>query len=754
MIAAPDPADRATAKYGHLYQALTIKRTRKMTNRLRTSARLKPVPWALAVLLGTGMTGTMAQTTTQPASSTGVASEDKLETVIVSSQRRVERLQDVPVAVKAFSAKQIEDAGIKSTQDFINMTPNMSFDNSYTYGNSFVVIRGVTQINNADSPVAVVVDGVPQSDQKQLKMNLVDVERIEVLKGPQGALYGRNAIGGAIVIDTKAPKNEWGGFVKVGLSSGNSVDVAGGVSGALVPDRVLFRVVGNTQKSDGLTANTFLNKNVDALDHDNDVRAKLTVFATDDVSLDFRLSSRDFKAGGIWDSQIGSLNPNEITPITTNVLGVTTGTTDEFTFKAEVNTSIGMLTAITAKTNLKEKVIGDGDFSNSTNALGGVLKGIANPQRLQGQERDVRLLSQEIRLTSPVKQATRWIAGLFYLNQQRELLRRSPFDDGSGNTDQWERAPSSGFDRFYGTASAVFGQLDHDISPKTTISGALRYDRDDRNRTNLLTNGQASRTFDAWQPKITLTQRLGADSLMYGTYSTGFRSGGFNAAIAAEQGFRAETLQNYELGYKGSFLDNRFIFNAAGFISRSKDFQYFGTTLVNGNNVAQINNIDRVNIQGMDVDFRFTPARGLEFDGGIGVTDSRVAEDAAHPANVGNYTPKASPWKINLGTQYTARVSDGLLGFGRLDIEQRSAKYWHANNLLVSEGFTLLNARVGIKDQKSKWSLDLYAKNLTDKQYYADVNGQTESNWPNRSVVAIGSLAPRRTIGIEATYRM
>ena len=321
-----------------------------MTNRLRTSARLKPVPWALAVLLGTGMTGTMAQTTTQPASSTGVASEDKLETVIVSSQRRVERLQDVPVAVKAFSAKQIEDAGIKSTQDFINMTPNMSFDNSYTYGNSFVVIRGVTQINNADSPVAVVVDGVPQSDQKQLKMNLVDVERIEVLKGPQGALYGRNAIGGAIVIDTKAPKNEWGGFVKVGLSSGNSVDVAGGVSGALVPDRVLFRVVGNTQKSDGLTANTFLNKNVDALDHDNDVRAKLTVFATDDVSLDFRLSSRDFKAGGIWDSQIGSLNPNEITPITTNVLGVTTGTTDEFTFKAEVNTSIGMLTAITAKT--------------------------------------------------------------------------------------------------------------------------------------------------------------------------------------------------------------------------------------------------------------------------------------------------------------------------------------------------------------------------------------------------------------------
>ena len=123
---------------------------------------------------------------------------DRLEDVVVTAQRREEKLQDVPVSVTAFSEAAIRDAGIRNTADFMALAPNVSFDSSFTVGNSFVTMRGVEQVNNADSPVAIVVDGVPQGNQKQLKMDLFDVERIEVLKGPQGALYGRNAIGGAI----------------------------------------------------------------------------------------------------------------------------------------------------------------------------------------------------------------------------------------------------------------------------------------------------------------------------------------------------------------------------------------------------------------------------------------------------------------------------------------------------------------------------------------------------------------------------
>src|SRR5690606_25154989 len=118
------------------------------------------------------------------------------------------------IQVTAFTAQTIQDAGIQTTQDFVDLVPNMSLDDSYTYLNTFVVVRGVTQINNADAPVAIVIDGVPQNNQKQFKMNLFDVERIEVLKGPQGALYGRNAIGGAVNIVTRQPSNELEGFAE------------------------------------------------------------------------------------------------------------------------------------------------------------------------------------------------------------------------------------------------------------------------------------------------------------------------------------------------------------------------------------------------------------------------------------------------------------------------------------------------------------------------------------------------------------
>jgi len=170
------------------------------------------------------------------------ASEDRLEEVVVTAQRREEKLQDVPVSVVAFNETAIRQAGIRNTADFLAMTPNVSFDQSFTVGNSFVTMRGVEQINNADSPVAIVVDGVPQGNQKQLKMELFDVERIEVLEGPQGALYGRNAIGGAINIITKQPTNDFSGFAQAGVGSGTEREGVFALSGPIIPDWLLFLV--------------------------------------------------------------------------------------------------------------------------------------------------------------------------------------------------------------------------------------------------------------------------------------------------------------------------------------------------------------------------------------------------------------------------------------------------------------------------------------------------------------------------------
>lgn len=717
---------------------------------MNTSFRLHCLTSAIALLSA----GASAQEAAPGAASAAPAAEaqsNKLEQVVVTSQGRKEMLQSVPVAVKAFSARQIEAAGIKSTQDFMDMTPNVSFDQSFTYGNSFVVIRGVSEINNADSPVAVVVDGVPQNDQKQLKMNLVDVARIEVLKGPQGSLYGRNAVGGAIVIDTKQPSNELHGFAKLDYSTGNTIDLNGGVSGALVKDKVLFRLVGQSKTSDGLITNTYRNAKADPIGHDNTLRAKVMVLASEDVQLDFRASTNRFQAGASWDNLIRDGNLNARYAPTSNILGQSVGGTDEFTFKADIETRLGTLTAITNRTHLTEKFASDGDFSNPSEPLGGIAGAL---NRGQGKDRRIRMTSQEVRLTSPSNRPLRWIAGLYYLEKDLDWTEKS-FADTNGDPWQYEAAATTRHNDFKNKASAVFGQVEYDLNPLTKLAAGLRYDRDERKRIDLLkNNAEVDASFGSWQPKLTLTRKLGADALGYATYSTGFRSGGFNTTAADNPVFKAENLRNLEAGYKGSFLDGRLSFNAAAFYSHSTDFQYFYIKVLPGNILSgRIGNIDKVTIKGLDLDFRYLAAQGLEFDGGLGLTDSRIKANAAEPTTVGNHTPKNSPWKATFGAQYSTALGQGLSGLARLDVEVRSRKYWHPDNVLVSDGVTLLNARLGVHNANDTWSATLYGRNLGNRFYYADVNGKTYNGW-GAPIVAIGSRGTPRVLGVELSFKM
>lgn len=703
--------------------------------------RLRPL--ALALLAAVPA---LALAQEQPAAAPADdASGTKLETVVVTSQRRVELLQDVPVAVKAFSAKQIDAMGITSTQDFVNLTPNMSFDNSFTYGNSFVVLRGVTQINNADSPVAVVIDGVPQNNQKQLKMNLFDIERIEVLKGPQGALYGRNAIGGAINIETKAPSNELQGFVGMELGNGGKRELSGGVSGALKEDVALFRIVGQTLQSDGLIDNTYLNRKIDGVDHDNSLRAKLLLRPSSDVQIDLRASTVDYKAGATWDSVVASGKPADIVNPAENLFGKTTGTTNDFSAKVEADFAFGTLTAITGYTKLKESYRGDLDFSNPSALPGGFL-GLGF-QAGQGQDLNVRMASQELRLTSKASQALRWIAGVYYLDTKRDLETRAfvDTDNSLAQYDDMSKVIIDNKESNHNKASAVFGQLDYDFRKDLTLSTALRYDRDERHQDDLINGGSREASYSKWQPKVTLTHKLNSDELVYGTVSTGFRSGGFNAPGQAD--FKPETLTNAELGVKTMLLDNRLQLNAAVFASRSKNFQFFYVDVSQSAQV--ISNIDKVDLKGLDLDFRFLPTKGLEFDGGLGITDSTIKKDTAEPGAVGNHTPKTVPFKVNLGVQYSQPVAAGIEGSIRLDYEHRDKKYWHPDNVNVSPALDLWGLRMGLHGAKDKWSVSLVGKNLGNKRYYADYNAGKYGGLP----YDIGSLAAPRTYGIEGKWR-
>jgi iron complex outermembrane receptor protein len=710
-------------------------------NDIQIQRRFERLPVAQAVLL--------VLASSMPVSV--LAQSEKIEEVVISAQKRTERLQDVPVAVKAFTATQIEDAGIKSTQDFINMTPNMSFDQSFTYNNSFVTLRGVTQINNADSPVAIVVDGVPQGNQKQLRMDLYDIERIEILKGPQGALYGRNAIGGAINIETKKPTGKFEGFGSLGFGNAGARQYGAGVSGTLKEDVAFYRLALSGKSSDGMINNNYLNQKVDRIKQDDNFRARFLLLPSSDVSIDLRASQNTVSAGATMDAIVNG-GPSLIAFPQSNMLGQTNGSTSDYSMKIDYETPKGKMTAITAYTNLSERYRGDLDFTYSANPdrfLSALLP--AGVGLGQGQNLGVKMWSQEVRWTSPAKQPFRYIVGAYYLDTRRSLETRG-FLDLNGALNQYDVAaqvPDSAWsnESNHNKAPAYFAQFDYDLTQQLTFTGGLRYDKDMRNQLDVRTGNSRSASFSKWQPKVNLSHKLGQDEQIYGTVSSGFRSGGFNAPVVNPGIFQPESLTNHEVGYKTIAMDGRLMFNAAAFISKSTNFQYFQVDASTAKQV--ILNIDKVELKGIDLDWRYRLDRSWEFDGGIGYTESTIKAFNLHPQWVGNHTPKNVPLKINMGLQYSRVLSDEMKSLVRVDWEHRSQKYWHPDNVDVSPALNLINLRMAISEKKDAWSVALTGRNIFNKQYYADFNSRVFSGLPYN----IGSLAMGRTVLLEGKVR-
>ena len=663
-----------------------------------------------------------------------------LEDIVVTAQRREEKLQDVPASVTAFSETAIRDAGIKNTADFMGMTPNVSFDQSFTVGNSFVTMRGVEQINNADSPVAIVVDGVPQGNQKQLKMDLFDVERIEVLKGPQGALYGRNAIGGAINIITKPPTNDFSGFGEIGGGSGSEKEGLFALSGPIAQDKLLFRVSGEYKDADGQITNTYLNEKVDFYTA-KDLRAKLLWLATDALTVDLRFAHTDNVGGATYDIAIpGTIadptNAKDLDPHA-DILGNSQLASNDAALKADWKLSAGTLTWITGWTKLNEKYYGSLGFCNPVDCPGGFF-GFGSVD--QHQDLDIRMVSHELRFTSTAGQPVRYIAGAYYLDTRRDLLTTAHLLDVPGTPEIVHNNEHN-----KNTAYALFGQLDWDITAATTLGLSGRYDSDQRRQTDAGTGVERSETFDAVQPKVTLTHKFDADQLGYVTYSTGFRSGGFNG-IGQLQPFKRELLRNIEAGYKSTWLDKRLVFNLAAFVERDTDFQFFYVDIAAGG-AQVISNLSSVELKGAEFETQAVLSPGWIAYLNVGLLDSNIRAfdpNLGVPATTGNKTPKTVPAKFNIGTQKEWLFS-GYKATARVDLEHRGKKYWDTSNVAVMSPVELLSARVALS--RGPWEFAISGRNLLNRFYFEDFNAIAFTGLPNN----IGW--PTRPRLFEATLR-
>lgn len=671
------------------------------------------------------------------------------EEIVVTSRRRAERLQDIPDAVTAFTAQAIEDAGINTVADVTNLMPNLSIVETQQPGVEFLVIRGIGQARNQEPPIAMVVDGVQMSSSYQLTQELFDIERIEVLKGPQGALYGRNAIGGAINIVTRKPTNDLEGKLVAGYGNGDFFELKGVVSGPIIEDKLFFRVAGTYEDFDGLIHNVTLDQKADWREQKT-VRAELMARPTEDLSIDLRASLQWLDAGAAYFTWAEHAN-DFTTPVMTDYPGRAERDLQEYSVKIDYDFSGVTLTSVTA-------------FAKTESFLEEDLEYTPAPIITAEQALDFKSWSQEVRLTSASDGAFRWMVGAYYLDVSRDI-GTDVFVDFANyvgfltNRAMGVNPPYAGLNpvgNFAPLSSTFamdddkswsgFGQINYDITDRLELTLALRYDMNEKRQA-----GVEGRDFDLWQPKASLAWKVTDDAMLYATAARGFRSGGFNPTATFGRVFDSEKTTNFEVGFKSSWADNRLMLNGAGFYTKYDDRQEY--ILIAQEGTQALINIPKSRILGFELEAAARPVEGLELQAAFGYIDSSIREfdSARFGLPGGDFDGKQLPfvygWNYVLSAQYSLPVFADFDLVTRVDYSGKGDMYWHIDNLDKQKPVHLVNARIALDSER--YQLMLYAENLFKEKY---VNEFVATQWSGGLSDFKFPSSPRR-YGIRGTLR-
>lgn len=681
-----------------------------------------------------------------------------LEEVVVQARKRAESLSDSPMSVKAFTEGEIRSAGIQSPQDFVDLTPNVTLVQTQNAGNAFLNIRGVSQARNSELSAAVLVDGVLMSNPAQFNQQLFDIEQIEVLRGPQGALYGRNAIGGAITINTKPPADELEGRVEVGGDSGPGYRVRGSVAGPVAGREDLkFRLSASQMDTDGFIDNSFLGEEADPY-KDTSARLRLLWDATANFAADLRLSYSKLDTQALYfridenaddtdlDVRVNNRGTNEREFITASL-------------KLEWTGNAGTLTAISAYDDLNETLTGDqfnflprAESSFNADPFGQFLNTLTGDSIVdlsQNQYLEVESWSQEVRFTSPEEKRLRWIVGAYAIATERYISTGNQVDRGNGVfevkkdfrpsvfVDPADPSPQLNIlaDSQDNFAWAVFGQVAYDINEQWEASFSLRYDKDDRENTTLTPElyntsgldlqfgGQRNESWSALQPKFTLRYQPTINTTLYADYSRGFRSGGFNQTgvgqavptPGVDDIFDKQIADTFEVGAKLAFWEERGNLSVSVYHTEFEGAYFF--LFDPGTSTQNLGTLDDTTYTGIEIEARAAVTEALTAFVGFGYTDSEI-QSAAEPSQEGNQAPLVSEYTLNVGAVYRYPIS--LFGGSdlmlRADYQRIGETWWDPDNLSSRSPVDLVDLRAGI-EQAEDWSLSVWAKNAFDEDY-------------------------------------
>lgn len=663
--------------------------------------------------------GSLSITMEEEAQSLGGVSVLGFPTVTGKARKRLENIQDIGETITAFSSEQLESQGIASIGDALKKIPNASFNNYQDAGNFTINIRGITSVRNGELPVSVVVDDIQLSVTEQLVTDFYEIEQIEVLKGPQGTLYGRNAIGGAINFITKQPSEEISGKVKASYATGSDLNLLGTLNGAIVSNVLYASVAGSYRDFAGYEnqRNTFLDE-LTNYSEEYSMRGQLVLEASQDIRLTLRGQMSELDAGAypyIQTADDGTGASDFSGKPQANELGATTLSTADINFKAEFRTDAGRFMSITS--------YADGEYTSR-----GDLDHTSTPVLLQFSDRAFKAWNQESRFVSRQFQNFNFITGLFYQNKETTPSFQAGSDDGDGydNITLFPASISVNTNNTY----AAFGQGTFKLSDQVEVTGGLRYDVDVReqyDQTNLVIREE---TFTQLQPKLGLSFKPTASTLLYATYSVGYRSGGFNAPRSEdvsvanpnqfEEAYDKEVTNNIELGIKNSLFDNRLILNASLFRTQFENEQVYVVDL--GTVTTGIFNLEEVVNQGLELEAKYRAFSFLDVGGSLGLIDSEIKQADIATFFVQENGDTGGSWEGNVApfvSDHTLTFfTDFHLGEFSLfaDINKLGNFYWHPDNFDVQDPYTLVNFKASYTFEETI-TLSLFGNNIFDVDY-------------------------------------
>lgn len=643
----------------------------------------------------------------------------QFDTITVTADKREENIQEVPSGITVFGETDLEDAGIEDIHDVIDRVPNMVI--GHMRGLNYVNIRGIGHsMFTGKNPVVIYVDGIPTDQASFFDADLNNVERVEVLRGPQGTLYGKNAIGGIINVVSKKPGNSIEGKITTEFAENETYGVKGFLNGPIISDKLFYSVSGFYRETRGYMKNTDPDQDYFDNEESSRFKSRLRWLPSDNLEMNLHVGIEQIRDGG------GAYIASDKVRYHENRDPDDKKELDRFNSALNIlyETHVANLISVTTFSQVENDGVADwmqpNPASNKNIAISD-LSSMTQEFRIQSSDEDNRM---------------KWLGGIYYSFAKTEHKDHSLIY----NTKDWlgyylkNNWPSDNDEE----TMAVFGQVTLPVTPRLNFTAGLRYENThiEMDYRHKMTNADTETDlesdpfkggtlpvafniddeWDAFLPKGVVSFTLSRDAMIYASVSKGYLAGGFNAYNDDRENakFNEQTSINYEIGAKTSWFDNKLILNGALYYIDIEDMHVWTSPAPN---IYLASNAAKAHSQGAELEVRFNPFPGFDLTAGIGLIDAEFDDYTDMMGNdcSGKVPTNTPDYTVNLATQY--RHNSGI--YVRAEFLGTGKTRFDDTNRTNRDSYETVNAKIGYEG--SGWDLYIYGDNLFDTEYFENM---------------------------------